>query len=1027
MRRAHEHVWGWLRGQMLMGALLACCATAIASDYRGLVTFNGLPVPGATVTVTQNGKKFTAVSDVQGFFAIASLADGALQVDVEMTGFAHLTRQVTLAPDSPLDHAALAMLSPEELRAELKPVPGAPITEAQARIEPKVTGKAAKPASGDAAAAGPAPATEETAQKASEGLLINGSVNNAATSQFSLAARFGNTASGKSLYQFMVNARIDNSVLDARSYSITGFNSPKPQTSQLTGGFAVQGPLKIPGLLRNGPNLFVGYQRTQSGVATTTPGLVPTVAERQGDLSADRSAAGQPLVIYNPATGQPYADNQVPVSAQAKALLALYPLPNLEGNSAYNFQVPLIADTHEDALNSNINKTVGRRNQFSGTFAATSTRSSNTSLMGFVDATRMLGVVATTNWSHTFNMHWRANAGYQFSRLSTRVEPYWQNRENVSGDAGIHGNDQEAAYWGPPTLNFSNGITALTDAQSSFIRDMTNGVSAVVRLNELAHNITAGVEFRRQQFNYLTQANPRGSFTFTGAATSQNASSTTSSTGTTGSAMADFLIGTPDASAIAYGNADKYLRQSVMALYATDDWRVSPQLTLNLGVRWEYGAPVTERKQRLVNLDVASGFTAIAPVLASAPKGSLTGLDYPDSLMRADRRGIEPRLGMSWRPLPASSLMVSLGYGMYYDTSVYQGIALLMAQQAPLSTSLTLENSAACPLSLAYGFLPCSTTTPETFGVDPDFRVGHLHIWSLKVQRDLPGSMQMVATYLGNYGANGVQEFLPNTYAPGAANPCASCPSGFEYLTSTGSSTRESGQLQLRRRLKSGFTASVLYTYSKSMDDDSALGGKGAATLSSARLAQDWRNLSGERGLSSFDQRHLLNATVQYTTGMGMHGGALLSGWRGRLYKEWTIQTQITAGSGLPETPIVSAATIAGYNAVLRPDVTGAAINVAADGRFRNPAAFVAPSSGQWGNARRNSIIGPSQFTLDAAMLRTFRLPEKMTLDLQVAAQNALNHVTYTTWVTNINSTQFGLPALANPMRTVQTSLRLRF
>ena len=84
-------------------------------------------------------------------------------------------------------------------------------------------------------------------------------------------------------------------------------------------------------------------------------------------------------------------------------------------------------------------------------------------------------------------------------------------------------------------------------------------------------------------------------------------------------------------------------------------------------------------------------------------------------------------------------------------------------------------------------------TTAQTFGVDPNFRVGYVQTWNLKVQRDLPGSLQMVATYLGIKGTRGVQVFLPNTNPPGAANPCPSCPVGFEYLTSTGNSTRESG------------------------------------------------------------------------------------------------------------------------------------------------------------------------------------------------------------------------------------------
>ena len=587
------------------------------------------------------------------------------------------------------------------------------------------------------------------------------------------------------------------------------------------------------------------------------------------------------------------------------------------------------------------------------------------------------------------------------------------------------GNDQDPAYWGPPTLNFSSGLYPLTDGNNIFTRSGTNGISATVRWNRSPHNVTVGGDLKRAEFNYLSEANPRGTYNFTGAAT--GSPSAAGATTVSGSDVADFLLGLPDASQVSFGNADKYLRQWVADAYATDDWRVNPQLTVNYGLRYEYGAPITEVKNRLVNLDVTPGYTALQPVLASSPKGPLTGIAYPNSLTRPDRTGVEPRVGLSWRPLPGSSLLIRAGYGITYDTSVYQGIALDLAQQAPLAKSLIAQSTAACPLTLVNGFNPCVATSQETFGVDPNFRVGYVQTWNLSAQRDLPASLQGVVTYLGNKGTRGVQEFLPNTNPVGAINPCPSCPSGFEYLTSTGNSTRESLQLQLRRRLKSGFTASVLYTYSKSIDDDSSLGGQGAATLGSATLAQDWRNLRGERGLSVFDQRHVLNLQAQYTTGQGQGGGTLMTGWRGRLYKEWTVQTQINAASGLPETPLDTAEIISGYSAVIRPDVTGAPLYGAVAGRALNPAAFAAPGVGKFGNARRDSIEGPNQFTLNAALVRTFRLPEKRDLDLQIASQNAINHVTYTNFVTNINSTQFGLPGTANTMRKVQVGLRLRF
>ena len=144
--------------------------------------------------------------------------------------------------------------------------------------------------------------------------------------------------------------------------------------------------------------------------------------------------------------------------------------------------------------------------------------------------------------------------------------------------------------------------------------------------------------------------------------------------------------------------------------------------------------------------------------------------------------------------------------------------------------------------------------------------------------------------------------------------------------------------------------------------------------------------------------------------------------------KDWTFLTQVKAGTGLPITPLFPG--IVGGTGVtgpIRPDYTGAPLYDAPDGRFLNPAAVAAPQPGRWGNAGRNSIEGPAQFSLNASMLRTFRLSDRVNADLRIDANNALNHVVYTNWYTTITSPQFGLPSAANGMRTVQTRFVVRF
>jgi hypothetical protein len=1021
-------------------ALVTVSSVAAASEYHGQVLFGGLPVPGATLTATQADKTFLSVTNQDGFYFFPDLSDGGWTIEVEMLGFATIKHDLVVSSDTPPGTWELQMLPLEEIKAKTQQV--APMVnsppEANEPAQPQPQKSVASQAQ-----------TPEGDQLANDGLLINGSTNNAASSPFALDKAFGNFRNrANGMYTGGIGIIFDNAALDARPFSLSGQNTPRPAYDRMTAVATLGGPLKIPHLFREGPIFFLGYQWTRDRDAATDSALVPDAAERNGNFSHAVNALGQPVQIFDPTTGGQFAGNVIPlsqISAQAQALLNLYPLPNIVGNPRYNYQIPIISNTHQDALQSRFDKTLNPKNELYGDFAFHSTRTDNPNLFGFLDTSTALGINAGVHWSHRFHQRLFLNIGYRFSRLSTRFTPFFENRENVSGNAGITGNNQDPTNWGPPNLAFSEGFAGLSDVQSSFDRNRTDAWSGSMLWYRDHHNLTFGGDFRRQQFNYLSQQDPRGTFTFTGAATK----GTVNGARVGGSDFADFLLGIPDTSSVAFGNADKYFREPVYDAYLTDDWRVSPQLTVNAGIRWEYGAPITELYGRLVNLDITPGFARAAAVVANDPVGPLSGARYPDSLLHPDKRGLEPRVGISWRPISGSSLVVRAGYGIYYDSSVYQTIAVQMAQQAPLSKSLSVQTSPTCPLTLANGFNTCASSTPNTFAVNPNFHPGYAQNWQLTVQRDLPGSLQLTATYLGIKGTRGPQEFLPNTYPAGAVNPCPLCPAGFIYLASNGNSAREAGQIQLRRRLHNGLTGTLQYTYSKSIDDDSMLGGQGASavtqdtpqnpygstaaqtsgtTQSTPMIAQNWRDLGAERGLSTFDQRHLLSTQLQYTTGMGIGGATLLRGWKGALYKEWTFLSQITVGSGLPQTPIYLAAVPGtGVTGSLRPDYTGVPISAAPSGLSLNPAAYTAPLSGQWGNAGRNSIIGPSQFVFNASLARTFRLHGRFNLDLRLDSTNLLNHATFTSWNTTVNSTQFGLPIAANPMRSIQTSLRLRF
>jgi hypothetical protein len=147
-----------------------------------------------------------------------------------------------------------------------------------------------------------------------------------------------------------------------------------------------------------------------------------------------------------------------------------------------------------------------------------SSRSDSTNIFGFLDTNRSLGYQATAMLMHRFSMRMFGTLGYQFSRQTSRQTPFFAGRRNVAADAGITGTNQEPAYWGPPQLSFNSGITGLSDQGYSVGRNQTHAITPSLFWSHGAHNLTMGGDVRRQQFNPVSQSDPRGTFSFTGAA-----------------------------------------------------------------------------------------------------------------------------------------------------------------------------------------------------------------------------------------------------------------------------------------------------------------------------------------------------------------------------------------------------------------------------------------------------------------------------------------------------------------------------
>ena len=225
--------------------------------------------------------------------------------------------------------------------------------------------------------------------------------------------------------------------------------------------------------------------------------------------------------------------------------------------------------------------------------------------------------------------------------------------------------------------------------------------------------------------------------------------------------------------------------------------------------------------------------------------------------------------------------------------------------------------------------------------------------------------------------------------------------------------------MRFSRRFRAGISGNLLYTYSKSIDDASSIGG-GAAVV-----AQNSQDLAAERGLSSFDRRHTLTASFLFSTS----GAPGSRSSRSVFLRDWQLSGGITAQSGSPFTATVlgNQSDSAGTGTVgsSRADATGQGLALA--GYFFNPAAFTLPAAGQYGNAGRNTITGPAFFSLNATFGRTIRFNERRSMDLRLEANNAFNTVNITGIGTTINSSVYGLALTAGSMRSLNLVMRFRF
>ena len=260
-----------------------------------------------------------------------------------------------------------------------------------------------------------------------------------------------------------------------------------------------------------------------------------------------------------------------------------------------------------------------------------------------------------------------------FNRNTNTAIPFFAGGPNVAAELGIEGTSPNPANYGPPSLSFTN-YSSLSDTNETRSAVWSYGLADNIQIHQGKHNWSFGGGFTHYLNNTITDQNGRGSFSFSGLSTAGYNPAGLPITGT-GYDFADFLLGLPETSAIRYGDSATYFRSNGFNAFAVDDFRVTANLSLNLGLRYEYFTPWHEEYGHIANLDIAPGFSAVAPVLPGQA-GPLTGAAFPSALMRSDKNNFGPRLAIAWKPWAKGKMVVRAGYGLVLQSQPVQQVRI---------------------------------------------------------------------------------------------------------------------------------------------------------------------------------------------------------------------------------------------------------------------------------------------------------------------------------------------------------------
>jgi hypothetical protein len=818
-----------------------------------------------------------------------------------------------------------------------------------------------------------------------------------------VVTKSGTNEAHGSLFEFL-----QHDSLGARGYFEDRTTPPNPRRRDQF-GFQMDGPVFVPKVYdgRNRTFFMMAYEGIREKSTSTSISSVPTALMRQGNFS-EISAA-----LRNPFTGQPYPGNQIPVSQfspQALRVLEFYPLPNRPGTGS-NLVATGSSVGEQNQILTRFDQNIGNKvrlylrynwqNQFDediGAIPVAGGGGPNTNYNTLVAYTQTLSPRLLNDFRIGYHAVYDDSLNYF----------HMNGLKDAGASLGIPGFDGDVRYDNPGIPNFSiSGFSGLGGGGTNWIQfDQTFQFSNVLAYTRGSHNIRTGFDARQLETGRRAANSPRGSFSFTGEMT--------------GYAVSDFLLGVPRSVTTPVNQLQGHVGGWRTGYFINDTWQVSRNLTLNLGLRYEYHSPAQTYAgfASMLNADA----TALIPTSHPAQ-----GFEFHEP----NKKDFAPRVGMAYR-LGEKTVLRS-GFGIYYNPNQMNTFTFL-TNNPPLAAEFTftsVPNAPTLTLASPFGVVgpggPPNVTSPNRHL--PNARKDQ---WSFDVQRELWDGTAVDLQYVGSHTRNLDRSFFSNTPQPGPGPIDARRPNpNFRVLRIIQNDLHadyHAVSVILRQRMTKGLQASAHYTWSRTRD----VGTNSNGGSSQNPGVDPYTQIERDYGIADWDVPHRFVASYIYDVPFFKDSGNpflkyVVSGWQ--------VGGITTLESGRPFGLTISGDRANTGIGSQRPDLVGAIPslscqnNPAGPGKINciNPAAFAMPAQFTYGNAPRNLLRGPGDIVTDLSLVKNFPIGGRTRFQVRADVFNAFNTVNFGNPNGGFGTANFGRITSADAMRRVELGGKILF